>query len=83
MLVVVNTAVLYSQCELNSWFITGKNYSVTLIIMWRNRGLLFIPFYCQDRWHNNFGDGLEKWRVFLYLLYWDGLCNHPGDCVEK
>jgi hypothetical protein len=38
MLVVVNTAVISCHCELNMWFMTGADDSVTLVIMWGLEG---------------------------------------------
>jgi hypothetical protein len=43
MLVVVNTALIFCHCELNMWFMTGADDSVTVVIMWHLEGFsLFV-----------------------------------------
>lgn len=41
MLVVANTALISSHCELNMWFMTGADDSVTFVIMWDLEGFSF------------------------------------------
>lgn len=79
MLVVLNTALISCHCDLNMWFMTGADDSVTLVIMW----VFLYLCYCWDRWHNHFDDGVRV-CIIMYLLYcWDILFNIFGDYLEK
>jgi len=70
MVAVVNTTLISCHCELNMWFMTGTDDSVTLVIMWDSEGFsLFVLLsgqVAQPLWW--WCAGMEGFSLLVILL---------------